>query len=320
MSFNLREDFTVKKKFLLILLALSTFLAGCGATPKEKAIKQKYSEIERSDSTISKEEAYRQAEEFIEKQGFYNEDGSMKTDEEIYKAPDKAYDWRYYESTDKAVQIDDLLLVPCTPLGDMMKQIEDAGIYSYEYNKDKITTYLHEEQIPIYKNSVLWFTIYAQSYFEDETVTIPNCLVTIIEPSEASLKYMRFVNGSLYEDFLEMDYDELIEFIDTYYPEPVWTRYETSGTYTTSDDVKHETVEFDIRQDSFYSIMNNTDWAGVRLSAITNTHFYVDADTNEVIDVKFAPATGWRIISDSEYESIYLNADNSTSEVTESEY
>lgn len=303
----------MKRIKFLILIASMLLITGCNKTPKEKAIQDKYTEILKSDSTISNTEALEQAEEYIEKQGLYNEDGSMKTPEEMYEPPKRIYDWRYYTSADKAIQIDDMLLIPGSSLEEVMKQIEDAEIYSYEYNEDKITTYDHEEIIPIYKGEQLWFTIYAQSYFDDETITVPNCLVKTIEPSDAALKYLRFVDGTLYDEFLEMEYDDIVEFIETYYPEGEWNVREFSSTYT-KDDVQYESIEFDISQDYFHSLMRTTGWTGKRLSSLTDAYFYIDADTKKCIDVKFYPATHWRIIDDTEYENMFLDIESAESE------
>lgn len=195
----------MKKRVLVTVLGalmVSGLCTGCGSsTENEQTSSKVVSETNASNETDSKNPV-------LENDTTENETVSKEiTAETVFP---KSADWDNVPQSYQPIQIGDFVIYPGMSVEEAMSKIEASAVkWQYEYNPDKIEMSGSSDQIEIYSEdgSKLWFTLYTKNP-SSENGSFKDNIVGIITTNDDIIPYCRLIDGSSYDDFIGMSYED----------------------------------------------------------------------------------------------------------------
>lgn len=273
----------MKTKGLLLLIALMTVfaLAGCKTTEqKAKAEALKEIKAEFGDE-LTDEEADMMAEFYAEEAVYQEQKEAEEKQEEKTISEMKVYsaspDWANYTYRDRAIQIDDMILVPGCKVSDILEALDKSeNTYIIDTEVGRLTPYDSKEDVKVYKNDVEWFRFTATNIMTpNESIPLSDCMAVAIHPDLDTYQYCGAI-GLMPSDVSEMDYNDIKAYLNDYFD---MDEYSISEESTTVNGIPAVALEVKAKDGSI--AYNNTEWSGMQVKTGDLAAVYVDADTGK---------------------------------------
>lgn len=265
----------MRTKIVLLLIASMALISiiGCKKTEKkvnEEAPKDTISEFNDENSS---EEAEMLAEYYAEETEYQDQ----KEENSVMKEYTASPDWSNYSYSDRAIQIDDMILVPGCKVSDILEAMEQSeNSYIIDAEPGRLMPYDSKVDIKVYKNDVEWFRINANNIMTpNESISLSDCMAVAIYPDLDTYRYFGAI-GLMPSDVSKMDYNDIKAYLNDYFDMNEYSISEESTTVNGS-----AAIALEVKANEGAIPYTNTEWAGVQVKTGDLAAVYVDADTGK---------------------------------------
>lgn len=273
----------MKTKILILLITSMavSILTGCKTT-EQKAKAEALKEIkEEFGDELTDEEANMMAEYYAEEAVYQEQKEAEEKQEEKSISEMKIYsaspDWANYTYSDRAIQIDDMILVPGCKVSDILEALDKSeNTYIIDAEIGRLTPYNSKEDVKVYKNDVEWFHFTATNIMTpNESIPLSDCMAVAIHPDLDTYQYCGAI-GLMPSDVSKMDYNDIKAYLNDYFD---MDEYSISEESTTVNGIPAIALEVKAKDGSI--VYNNTEWSGMQVKTGDLAAVYVDANTGK---------------------------------------
>ena len=200
----------MKKRCFALILAGIICLTGCGNKEQDQAV-ESYQNMGMTKDEAQEVAAAVYGDDTNTKAGTTEESGSAENSAEEYKVYDAVPEWDGINPGASYVQIDDVLYpMHFSSTEEFFKLLESSEVVygGYDsYNSSRMMAHMDKEDITITRDGVPWIEVKVRNK-GSELVTMANAEASI-DVKDAAIPYCRFIDGTSYDEFCKMTYDDL---------------------------------------------------------------------------------------------------------------